>query len=259
MVRRFLALMAVAMLVLGACSSAASTAPALTDPKEILSKSVASLKDVKSFHFQAEVTGQLKLDLSGKGSAATIDLKGTTISGDVDIANKKAHLTFAAPGLFGATGDLIVIGDTSYVKVSLLGDKYTKTVSNNTADPSASSATDPKTIIDDVKKALDGLATAPVKLPDEKCGDQDCYHIQLTLNASDVSGAVGSVAPSGLTGSGTVDVWVQKNNLHPAKVTASVNAGDMGTINVTLTLSGYDQPVTIVAPPDDQVETPKPT
>ncbi len=259
MVRRLLALVAVTMLVLGACTSAASTAPALTDPKDILSQSVASLKDVKSFHLQADITGQLKLDLTGSGSAGTIDLKGTTISGDVDIANKKAHLTFSAPGLFGASGDLIVIGDTSYVKISLLGDKYTKTVSDNKADPSASSATDPQTIINEVKKALDGLTTAPVKLADEKCGDQDCYHIQLTLNASDVSGAVGSAAPSGLTGSGTVDVWVQKNNLHPAKITAVINAGDTGTINVTVTLSGYDQPVTITAPPDDQVATPAPS
>jgi LppX_LprAFG lipoprotein len=253
MVRRLFVVVALATLVLGACSSP-SSAPALTDPKDILSKSVLSLKDVKSVHLKADVTGQIKLDLSGKGAGGSIDLKGTTAEGDVDIANKKAHLSFSAPGLFGVTGDLIVVGDTSYVKVSLLGDKYTKSVTSNSADPSASAATDPQTIIDEVKKALDQLSVPPTKRADEKCGDQDCYHVSLTLKSSDIAGAVGSAAPSGLSGDGTIDVWVQKNNLRPAKLTAVVNAGDTGTINVTLTMSAYDTAVTITAPPDDQVE-----
>ena len=103
MFRRLFFVAAVASLALGACSTAAPAAPALTDPKEILTKSVTTLKDVKTVHMHADVSGQIKMDLSGTGNAAALDLKGTTADADIDIPNKKAHLTFSAPALLGVT------------------------------------------------------------------------------------------------------------------------------------------------------------
>ena len=74
---------------------------------------------------KADVTGSVNLDLTGSGTAGAIDLKGTTLEGDIDIPNKKLHLSFAAPALMSVTGDLILIDQTSYLKVSLItGAKY---------------------------------------------------------------------------------------------------------------------------------------
>ncbi len=253
MFRRLFLIAAAAAVALGACSSAPPTTPPLTDPKEILTKTVGTLKDVKSFHMHADVSGTIKMDLSGSGNPGALDLKGTTADADIDIPNKKAHISFGAPALLGVTGDLIVIDKVTYTKVSLLGPKYTKSESTGSGDPS-SVASDPQKTIDELNQFLNQPGVAPTKQADEKCGDKDCYHVSLNLTSDQLSGVtsgLGSAAPSA---SGTVDVWVQKGDLRPAKVTISANAGDQGTIAVTLTLSNYDAAVTINAPADADVE-----
>ena len=255
MLRRLVFLVAGAAIVVGACSSTPS-APALTDPKEILTKSVTSVKDVKSFHFKADVSGQLKIDLTGQGSAGgALDLQGTTAEGDLDIANKKAKLTFGAPALFGVTGELIQIGNDTYTKVSLLGDKYQKTTSD--AGDVGEVAGDPQKAIQELQDFLNKPGIAPTKLPDEKCGDKDCYHVSLNLTADQLGDSIGgalggSAAPEG---SGTLDLWVQKDNLRPAKLSVVVDAGDMGKITVNVAFTNYDASVSISEPPADQVQS----
>lgn len=255
MLRRLAFLVAGAAIVVGACSSTPS-APALTDPKEILTKSVTSLKDVKSFHLKAEVSGQVKLNLTGQGSAGgALDLQGTTAEGDVDIANKKAKLSFGAPALFGVTGELIQIGNDTYTKVSLLGDKYQKSTSE--AGDVGEVAGDPQKAIQDLQDFLNKPGIAPTKLADEKCGDKDCYHVSLNLTAEQLGDTVGgALGGSGApTGSGTLDLWAQKDNLRPAKLGVVIDAGDMGKITVTVTFSNYDAAVSISEPPADQIQS----
>jgi hypothetical protein len=255
MLRRLAFLIAGAAIAVGACSGTPA-APALTDPKEILTKSVASLQDVKSFHMKADVGGEVKLDLTGQGSAgAGFSLDGTTAEGDVDIANKKAKIAFAAPALFNVSGEVIQIANDTYTKVSLLGDKYTKTTSEG--DDPAAAAGDPQKAIQELTDFLNQPGVAPTKLPDEKCGDKDCYHVQLTLTSDqlgDVGGAIpgASAAPEG---SGTLDLWVQKDNLRPAKMTLGLDLEEMGNLDVTVAFSNYDGAVTVEAPPADQVQS----
>jgi len=253
MFRRLLLVATVATLALGACSTAPA-APALTDPREILTKSVLALKDVKTLHLKADVGGEIKLDLTNSGNPAALNLQGTTAEGDVDIAGKKLRVSFAAPALLGLTGDIIVIDQTSYMKISLLGPKYTKSTSADTGNPAAA-AGDPQKLIDDLNKFLNTPGIAPTKQADEKCGDKDCYRVSLALTADQLNGvtggALGSAAP---TGNGTVDVWVQKNDLRPAKFAIASTGGDQGSFTVTITLSAYDAAVTVNAPPDSEVE-----
>src|SRR6185312_9920756 len=112
--------------------------------------------------------------------------------------------------------------------------------------------------IDELNKFLNQPGVAPTKQADEKCGDKDCYHVSLNLTSDQLSGVtsgLGSAAPSG---TGTVDVWVQKTDMRPAKLTIAANAGDQGTVNVTTTLSNYDQPVTINPPADSDIAAPSP-
>lgn len=223
--RRPLFLVAAATVAIAACSSGTPAAPALTDAREILTRSIGTFKEVKSLHLHADVGGQVKIDLSGKGNGGPVDLKGSTADGDIDIANEKAHSSFGVPLLLGVTGDLIVIGQTTYMKISLFGTKYEK--SEAKPGPAASTpAMDVLKAIDEVGKFLDQPGVSPTRQADEKCGDRDCYRVSLNLTSAqlgNVTSALGSAAPSG---TGTVDVWVQKSDLHPVKMTITAEGGD---------------------------------
>lgn len=256
MPRRLASLLAgfavVTSLIAAACSSTPS-APALSDPKEILSQSVGALATVKSFHLKADVTGTVPLDLTGSGSATPLDLTGTTLEGDMDVTGKKAHLTFAAPALMGTTGEVIVVDNATYTKISLLGPKFTKT---EAAAGETDVPTDPVKAIADVKAALDKLPTPPTKNADVKCGDKDCYSVSVALTSEDLGDIAGGAAPlpSTPTGSGTIELWSAKDNLRPARVVITADAGDQGKLTITLDITNYDASVSVSAPPADQVQ-----
>ncbi|HEY6057349.1 MAG TPA: LppX_LprAFG lipoprotein, partial [Candidatus Limnocylindrales bacterium] len=210
------------------------------------------LQSVKSFQMKATVSGKVNIDLTGQGGAGALDLAGTTANGDVDIANKKAHISFDAPALLGTGADIIVVDQVSYVKISGpfgSGDKYQK--QESTSDPT-DLASDPQKAIADLKAGLDKLSTPPTKGADERCGDKDCYKVTLKLAASDLGGLASSVP--GVSGDGTIDVWVHKDDLRPAKLQIGVNAGDQGAVTITLELTNYDGSVSIQAPPADQIQ-----
>ena len=98
----------------------------------------------------------------------------------------------------------------------------------------AAAAADPQKTIQELADFLNKPGVAPTKLPDEKCGDKDCYHVQLTLTGEELGG-VGGVLPgaSGAPeGSGTIDLWVQKDDMRPAKMTLALDLEEMGNIDV---------------------------
>lgn len=237
-----------AVVLVAAC---APSAPQLSDPKEILVRSLETLQQTKSVHLVADVSGQFPLDPLGIGSSRPLDFSGTRLEGDLDIAGKKARLSFSAPA-FNLSGEVIQVGETSYLKVSLLGDKYVKSTTDEAGVPAEVS--DPQQAIADLRAALDELATPPEKLGDEKCGDADCYRVALRVAASELAelGALGG--SSGGPGDVRLEVWVRKSDLRPAKVALTAAAAGQGSLSVTLTLSDFDRPVTIVEPPPDQVQ-----
>lgn len=257
MTRRFsltiLALAATASLLLAACGAQTPQAPALTDPKEILSQSVVSFKDVKTVEFTGTVTGKVQAaELGGE-----FDLSGITMSGALDVPNKKAKFLLDAPTLMGTKLEALLLDRTAYLKGSglmsmVLGtsaDKYTKTEIPEASGDPLSNAADVAKAVDEIKQALDKLPTAPTKAADEKCGDQDCYHVTLKLTGADMAKMEGS-AP--VDGDLTFDLWSRKNDLRPAKLTLTVSTPDQGTFGLTIELK-YDVPVSVEAPAADQV------
>ena len=102
MTRRLAACLAILALVVGACGS---TAPALTDPKDIVAQSLTTVQAMKSFHLHATLSGSLKVDILGTGNPVPVDLQGTTADADVDVTNAKFKGSLNAPALF-ITGDL---------------------------------------------------------------------------------------------------------------------------------------------------------
>jgi hypothetical protein len=243
------------VLVIAACSNAASQAPALTDPKEILTQTVASLKDVKTVEIVGSLTGKVEAAQLG----GSLDLSSTTIAGAADLPNQKGKLTIDAPALLSTKVEAILVDGFSYVKVDgmlagLAGLPAGKYVKSEIPQESGKPVTNPSEIanqVDDFKAQLDKLPTPPTKLPDEKCGDVDCYHVQVVVTADDLA-KLSPEAAAQAKGDYTLDVWSRKTDLRPAKLTLTVKTEQMGTIGATFTFK-YDGTVDVSAPPADQV------
>lgn len=253
MTRRLFSALAVLALALVACSSPA--APALTDPKEILSQSVLSLKDVKTIDIKGSLSGSVTQEGMG-----TIALDGTTLAMAMDIAAKKASLTLDAPSFLGTKIEAIVIDRTAWFRIlgplaSFAGadasGKFTKT---DVGEVGTSTPADPAEIqktVDELKAALDKLPSAPTKEADEKCGDTDCYHVRFSLTSEQLA-QMGAAEASTVPGSITFDYWARKNDLRPAKIALGVDAEAQGSVTMTFDIT-YDGTITVNEPPADQV------
>jgi len=242
---RPLALLVVATLALGACGG--TSTPALTDPKEIVTKAVEALQNAKAVHLDVSVEGSLKADLLGTGQGAgDMSLAGTTVSGDLDLANKNAHISAAVPAFLGLTADIIVVGADTYTKVSLVGDQYQK------SSTTAGAPTDPATAIQEVKDFLDKPEIAPTKKDDAKCGSKTCYAVDISLSADELKALI----PEQDLGDASivVSILVEKDTLYPASLSATISGTKVGEITITISLSNWDRAVTITAPPADEIQ-----
>ncbi len=255
-IARVLGLLAAASIVVSACSSA--SAPALTDPKEIVTAAVRTAQSAKSVHVDATLDGSIKADLSGAGgSNAAMSLAGSTAAADVDLTAGNAHATFAVPALLGLSGELIQVDGTTYFKSSLTGDKFQ---SMKTADSLPVNPTDSKSLVDGIGEALSQPGVDPVKGDDVACGSTQCYTVKIEitpdeLNALGGGGAVASQIPIDLgTASLSLTIRVEKDSNRLAGLAASASMGDQGSLTFDLTFSKWDESVSISAPPADQVE-----
>lgn len=242
--RRLFTPLILAALVLAACGG--NSAPALTDPTEILTKAVAAMQEAKSVHFEASVEGTFKADLTGVGQASEMSLTGTSFSGDLDIANENAHLSAAVPAFLGLTADIIIVGSDTYTKISLTGDKYEKGTTTP-GDP-----TDPAVALKEVADFLAKPEVRPTKKDDATCGSRQCYQVEITLSADDLKVLM---PEEDLQGASIVaTILIEKDTLHPVSVTLTVSGAEIGEITLKLTMSDWDKSVTISAPPADQVK-----
>ena len=258
MSRRF-ALILVALLttmsvVLAACNQAPA-APLLTDPKEILTETVVSLKDLKTVEFTGTFSGKVSAAEMG---GMELDLSTVKMTGAFDVPNKKAKFNLDAPSLLGTSIDALLVGDKAYYKVAgmlggMLGasaDKYTVA---DVPESSGEPMTDPSEIakaVDEIREALDKLPNDPVKGADEKCGDQDCYHVTITATADQLQ----ELDPTGGAASGdvTFDLWTRHSDRLPAKLSVSVDSPEVGTVGMTFDFR-YGVSVSVDAPPADQI------
>jgi hypothetical protein len=250
MPRRLLMLLAlVASLAIVGCNSAPAASP-LTDPKEILVKSVASLANVKTATIKGGFNGSITAPEVGN-----FDLSTVKVDVALDIPAKKTRLQVDAPTIMGTNLDIIVADSNVYLKVvgplaQLAGantvGKYTKAAADTSGV--TGEATDPTKAIEQLRKGLDSLPKAPEKLADENIGGQDCYHVKLALTKEEL----GEVAEGATMGSVSLDVWTRKNDLRPARISFAMDMGAQGNIGGSFDFT-YDGSVSISAPPADQI------
>lgn len=243
-----LAMIVVAAIAVGACGG---STPALSDPTEILTRSVETLQKAKTVHFEATVDGTVKLDLTGTGQGGDIALTGTSLTADLDIANGDATMSLAVPAMLGLTADVIVVGEDSYTRTSFTGDKYQKGSAAAAGLPV--DAADPQQSLKKLQDWLKKPEVAPKKLADASCASKTCYQVEIDLSAEDLA----ALAPD-LTdlGDATVllTVLVEKDTLRPVSVDVKVTSTEVGDVSLALALSKWDEAVSITAPSADQIQ-----
>lgn len=242
-------------LLAAACGGSASS-PALTDPTEILTAALTSTEAAKSVHLDVRVDGTATVALPGvtAGSGMPVTLDGTTAAVDVDFAAPAARATLSAPALLGFKGEIIAVDDAVYTKTTLTGPLYQKTVGGGApVDPS-----DAGGMIDNLGDLLLKEGVVLTKGPDAPCGSETCYTVttKLTPEQLGVDGAAAGSLPIDLAGA-TLDLTVlveQDSPNHLAGLEGTVTMADGSALHVEVAATRWDEPVTITAPPADQVK-----
>jgi hypothetical protein len=246
----------VAVSILAACSGA----PALTDPKEIITQGLAATTELSSLHLKVTVSGSVTDPTSG----AEISLDGTTASGDFATSGQ-GHLSFAVPTLLGLAGEVIVLGSDAYVKTTLSGEKWAhqpitpglSVFGVGMPSPGASAgSSDPKAqALAEVGKLLAKDGVVSKKLDDVDCGDVQCYHVQVTIPKSIVESADASAASpmESLTSDVVLDLLFDREKLWLTEVSTKVTTSN-GSVTAKVTFSKFNEAVTVSPPPSDQVQ-----
>jgi hypothetical protein len=255
----------------GAAGSVVPAGPLLTDPGQILARSLSALNDARTFHLDGTLSGTLEADLTNSGTDSAIDLKGTGLTADADVPNQRASLSISVPALFALKVDYVQIGPDTYSRNSLSGQTWTHAsqAADGSSAPSAiptprrigaSSPPPPATpaasldLVGQITAGLASLPNPPTKGADVACGSKTCYSIGIIIPLSGGADAgLGLPLPSGASATVTVTLSIEQDTLLPVHAVALINGGTNGTFDLTLTLSKFNAPVTISAPPPDLV------
>jgi hypothetical protein len=258
--RPALALVALASIVIaGGCSSGTQS---ITDPNEVITRSVAAAPAVKSVHVKVEVSGKVNVGALGGGNPAlsllsgNLGLAGTSAEGDVDVSNQATDLKIALPSPFG-TGEVIVVGGNLYYKFTLAADKFTMSKLSDTVpvsipSPGAVASTNPSALAASLSKSLADAGAKTTLLADDKVGGTDAYHVSISVPVDKINGLLATAGTSTTAGmqldSASVDYWAYKDGLLPAQLEVKASAGTLGNLDITVTLTDYNRVVTINAP-----------
>ena len=254
----------------GAAGSVVPAGPLLTDPGQILARSLSALNDARTFHLDGTLSGTLEADLTNSGTDSAIDLKGTGLTADADVPNQRASLSISVPALFALKVDYVQIGPDTYSRNSLSGQTWTHTsqAADESSAPSAiptprrigGGSPPPATpaasldLVGQISAGLANLPNPPTKGADVACGSKTCYSIGIIIPLSGGADAgLGLPLPSGASATVTVTLSIEQDTLLPVHAVALINGGTNGTFDLTLTLSKFNAPVTISAPPPDLV------
>lgn len=262
--RTVLTVFAVLAILVAACTSS-TPGPPLTDPRAIVTAALTSTDGAKSVHLDLTVDGAAIVVLPGAtGSGTPVDVTGTTASADVDLASGAAKASFATSAIIKLSGELIVVNGKTYAKTTLTGPLYV--ASGGVAVPGGTGPGAVPVDLSKIKGMIDTVGDLMlkegvnlVKGDDVACGPKSCYTVTADLTAAQLGTTGATVAaglPVDLTGATLkLTVRVEKDlPYHLAGIEGSLTAPKGTAITADLRASKWDEPLSISAPPPDQVK-----
>jgi hypothetical protein len=247
----FLVLSVLVALVAAACGGTAPSKPELTDPKAIIAAAATEAAAAQGVHIDASVDGRLTLDLLGAGAGGgPVDLTGTTAAADLELRGGDARVTFTIASAI--RGELLSVDGVAYLKTTLSGAQYQVQEGFPTIPPNAIPAA-LNTLLD----ILEEPGLEPVKEADVECAAGTCYRVSLALTVADLA-ELGMDLPAGLPadlGEASVDLTmdVSRETHRLSGLEAVVTQADGETLTLVATFSKWDEPVTVEAPPPDEI------
>lgn len=233
----------------------------LTDPAEILTQGAQATAEADSFHVDVSVEGSVTDASTGQ----PMSLDGVSVEGDVDLAESAGHVAFSLPMLFGMSGEVIAIDQDVWILAPMIGDEWIHTTNPEEDGPEPSQEPSDEDIAAKIDELLATEGVSLSKLADQPCGEDTCYHLQLSVSAEAMA-AHGGEMPDGvgpefmggvmpnpeLSGPAVVDLLFQQNGLWLREVTVT-SEGEDGTASFVVQLSDYNSSFDISPPPADQV------
>ena len=258
------AAMGAVILAIAGCgsSSATPTQPPISDPIQIVTSSVNRGSAASTVHVEGTLCGSVSISTLGalgftglSGFSGTIKLDGASFNGDVDIAKRAFHVLASDPALFGLTADLIQVDGYTYSRTSISGEKYTKskaTVSQPITDTTASATFGLADALDLLKHTLDAPGTTATLVGRDDVAGRDAYHVHVSVPVGALNAQIAAADLPGLgiaLDSASFDHWAYVDSVQPAKLAMIATSAALGSIDLTLTLTKYNEALTIVAPP----------
>jgi hypothetical protein len=249
---KLVAVATVAAFAGAACNTAAPSVPELADAKAVITATMASSQAAKSVHAQSTVDGKAAVALPIGGATGSIDLTGTTAAADLDKANSAGRVTFSVPGFLNLSGELIAVGGKAYLKTTLTGAQYRTVDLGTMLDPSNTNG-----MLTSLGEFLLKPGVDPVKGQDTTCGTKQCYTVTVDLDATELAalGTPPEGLPVNLAGASlNMTLRVEKdlpNRL--AGLNAKITMADGNVVTADVTFSKWDEPVTVTAPPAEQI------
>lgn len=213
----------------GGSKQTSTTTAAELSVAQIVARTARKTGALRSFHFDFEVTHP---------AASTTGLNLTSAAGDVKVPNElKASVAGTLSGV-SLTSELVFVAPHQYLKNPLSGAWETLDVATSPIgyfDPA-------KGVLAVIKRSIrlarDGSTTV---------GGVDCYRLRGKVHASDLSAFLGTPASDRLA---NIELDVGKDDLllRRIEVAGPVAAGEPQAIDREVTLSRFDEPVSIQAP-----------
>ena len=223
----------------------------VTDPREMLARSLQAVIDGTSVHLEMGLAGHAPGALFGRAEASTtVDGSTSVIDARPQDARTRAH---TESPVFGVSLDTVTVWDSVYSRTAA-GAPWTKG-SVGVATQGWGIDLNPLTLVDRLRAWLAAPGTAVPTSQDVACGAPSgrCREVRLDAGTAPAMVLVG-ILPGGRTatiGPATTTLVLQADaaTLRPAHVVLAVASAD-GAVDLVLTLdaSAWDQPSVIDEP-----------
>ncbi len=186
-----------------------------------------------------------------------VALTGSVADGDVDFANKRAHVIGGAPGIPGVSGELIVIDPYAYYRG--YGQTVYQLEDDSTLPFNPALSSGPLYVVTQMLAVANDSGSSPVLVGTEQEPSGPAYHIRVSVSQSALNSNLSSLQVVQALGSGQLDIWITQDSFELERMEFSTSDPSAGAAAVRLQLSNWNNVPFIEGPPPEQFNLPSDT